>query len=465
MQAPKALNALETLRQAGYSADAQGLQNFSTRMGLIASATAGLIEDPSEAGVRRAFGFLLNPNNKASDYGLGVPQVADAYKAFTDKKTGKILPPEQVRKIAQQYNTQALQSQEALRMHLPQTQQFNTGAQSGQVVTGSAMNPQGFSVANQPGPTTQTVDTRRTLPDGSPNPNFGQPQILGAAPAGPPEVVRTDSKGRPLPPVRQMMEGAQVVSREPPVDARTGKPLMTTQAASTMGGPIPTALPPGQSAAIETATAGPAKASTEAYSKDLTDSRDYATRMNPLKQAIPLLEKSKTGPGSETIQHVKAFAQAMGIPVPNEKSIADYAEAKKYLAQNAASVAPPGTNIPSVLNAFEANPNMQQPKQAAVDLSKMLYGLGRLKQASMLAFQKYGPKLPNGQPDAAQYNEWASKWSPKQDIRGYIADLMTPEQRAALTKSVKPGSPTAQKIKESYLSAKEHDLLGDVEGH
>src|SRR5438445_13486667 len=32
MQAPKALNALETLRHAGYAADTQGLQNFDTRM-------------------------------------------------------------------------------------------------------------------------------------------------------------------------------------------------------------------------------------------------------------------------------------------------------------------------------------------------------------------------------------------------------------------------------------------------
>ena len=106
--------------------------------------------------------------------------------------------------------------------------------------------------------------------------------------------------------------------------------------------------------------------------------------MNPLKQAIPLLEKlGKTGvgPTTETIQHIKSAAQSLGIPVPNDKAITNYAEAKKYLSQNAAAVAPPGTNIPSVLNAFEANPNMQQPQQAAVELSKMLYGLGRLRQA------------------------------------------------------------------------------------
>ncbi len=51
-----------------------------------------------------------------------------------------------------------------------------------------------------------------------------------------------------------------------------------------------------------------------------------------------------------------------------------------------------------------------------------------------------------------------------------MADLMTPEDRASLLKSVpkeikgKP-NPQAVKIAQSYQTAKSLGLLGDVEGH
>ena len=75
---------------------------------------------------------------------------------------------------------------------------------------------------------------------------------------------------------------------------------------------------------------------------------------------------------------------------------------------------------------MEANPSVKQPNEAAIHLSKMLYGLGRLRQASVLAFQT--AKKKEGLTDS-DYTDWASKWSRDQDPRAHMADLMSPEQR------------------------------------
>ncbi len=140
MAAPKALSAIEHLRNAGHQADATGLQNFSTRMGLIASATAHIIDDPSKEGVMRGLSFLANPNNGGAKVGLGIPQLVDAQKQFYDAK-GNLKPPGELVKIAKQINTQALASQEALRQHLPQVENVDTGQRIVTAPKGSPMNP------------------------------------------------------------------------------------------------------------------------------------------------------------------------------------------------------------------------------------------------------------------------------------------------------------------------------------
>ncbi len=436
MQAPKALNALETLRHAGYAADTQGLVNFNTRMEHVGKAAAYIIENPTKDGVMKGFGYLANPNNGAAKVGLGIPQIADAQKEYYDAK-GNLLPPAQIRAIAQRQATQAANTMEAIRMHLPGAENVDTGQRIVTAPTGTQMNPAiGRAVQKEIPPTAE-----------QPGPN-NQPTFRGTQPPS----TGTDVQ---MPGQRAPQEDITKRILWPTNPTSGGKPVTLAQP----GDGTQYGVPRGGAAALAPGQAEPLTASGAAYAKDLAESRGFAERMNPLKQAIPLLEKlGKTGvgPTTETIQHIKSAAQSLGLPVPNEKAITNYAEAKKYLSQNAAAVAPPGTNIPSVLNAFEANPNMQQPQQAAVELSKMLYGLGRLRQASVLAFQKTG--LPAG-----QYTDWASKWAPQQDVRGYIADLMTPQQRKDLLKSVPKGSAQAAKVAESYKTAKSLDLLGDVE--
>lgn len=312
--------------------------------------------------------------------------------------------------------------------------------------------------------------------DSNPNsPNYGRETTMGvygdrpiqlppaAAPAAPVRAPRAAPAPAPagaMPPVEGAPGRAKVPSSAKVVGDDEGVKSGIYDAPSfndrfSAARPV-TKLAPGEVAPLEAA------------SKDYIAARDFNNNFDtakiPLQMAIPLVEKlgkTGSGPGQETIQHIKAFAQTMGLPVPNEKSITNYAEAKKYLSQNAAMAAPPGTNVPSVVAAFESNPNLQQPNQATAELAKTLYGLARMRRASYLAFEDAQKKenLP-----ANSYSKWVSKnWSNQYDVRGFMADLMTPEQRAELTKSVKPGTELAKRIRSSVDLAKKLNLFGDVE--
>lgn len=456
MAAPKAFSAIEALRNAGHAADEQAVRSQMAQVQYVASQLSPLYK--KKGGVSydelvKLAGPIIANGTKLGVKGT-IPSIAEALQknhGVTDIQRGQWVD---------QHYEQGIAVGRQFEAELPRTTTIDDNGNVSVQPAGTQKNPRTFDMKKQLAPGQKGVDDReyiyhQTTGQKIRNPNYGQEFVLGAGGGGGPDVTDTGIAGKT--PIRQFTEGSRVVSREPTVNAATGQPMQSREAARANSGAssMPTSLPPGSGA--------PLAASGEAYAKDLADSRNYGERMNPLRQAIPLLEKlgkSGTGPGQETIQHIKAFAQTFGIPTINQKTVTDYAEAKKYLSQNAAAVAPPGTNIPSVLNAFEANPNMGQPQQAAVDLSKMLYGLGRMRQASVLAFKE--AKKAEGLPDNA-YTDWASEWSKNQDPRAYMADLMSPEERTKLSKAIKPGSEQAKKFKSSVDTAQRLKLFGDVE--
>lgn len=462
MKAPQALNALETLRQAGYAADEKGIDALRNQMGYSAQLLSPYMKlDPKKGdGITQEelmtnWGKMLK---HGADYGLhGMVPLASKALQETHGMT-----PQQRLEWAQNAYLKGQANAQTFEASLPQTTPFATGARSGTAVTGTRFNPQGVSMATEPPPTQPTVDTRERLPNGKPNPGYGQPMIMGSGTSEPPPMTRTDSTGRVIPPVRQFTEGSTVVGREPPVNAATGQPIQTPQAAATAApvpavsrpaaGPIPTGLPPTVAAQME--------ASQKNYTAHQEFAGNYQTIANPLKSAIPLLEKVTTGPTTETINKLQAGAEALGLKIPTSENISNYAKATKYLMQNATSIAPPGTNIPSVMAAFEANPNMSQPSGAVRDLSKAMLALSRYKMAAYAEFEKTG--YP-----ATYFNKWAAnEWSLSQDPRAYGADLMTPDQRAKLEKTLRPGSEEAKRFKNSLdTAASVPGLLGDVEGH
>lgn len=452
MAAPKAFSAIEALRNAGHAADEQAVRSQMAQVQYVANQMSPFYK--KKGGVTQEDLIKIAGPTIANGTKLGVkgviPSVAEALQkthGMTDVQRGQWLD---------QHYEQGLATGRQFEAELPRTKTYDDQGNLIEADAGTQKNPKTFTIKKQLAPGQKGVDDReyiyhQTTGQKIRNPNYGQEFVLGAGGGGGPDVTDTGIAGKT--PVRQFTEGSRVVSREPTVNAATGQPMQSREASRANSGAssMPVALPPGSVA--------PLAASGEAYAKDLADSRNYSERMNPVRQAIPLLEKlgkSGTGPGQETIQHFKAFSQVFGIPTINQKDITNYAEAKKYLAQNGASVAPPGTNMTVADNALAGNPNMGQPQQAAVDLSKMLYALGRMKQASILAFKKTG--LPSN-----QYTDWASEWSPKQDVRGYLADLMSPDERAKLAKAIKPGSEQAKRIKASVDTLHEFGLSGDVE--
>lgn len=443
MAAPKAFSAIEHLRNAGHAADEQAIRSQLAQVQYVASQMSPLYKKKGGVSQEELIGIAGPTIANGTKLGVKgtIPSVAEALQkthGMTNAQRGQWLD---------QHYEQGIAVGRQFEAELPRTKVLDDAGNIIVTPAGTEKNPRTFNIQKQVPPGQPTIDDRPTLPNGQPNPNYGQPSVLGPSGSGGPNITDTGIAGRP--PVRQFTEGSKVVSREPPVNAATGQPIQSPEAARA-NAPIPTGLPPGETERL--------KASQDTYSADVRAAADYQTKINPLKSAIPLLEKVTTGPGTETLNHVQAFAEAMGIKIPTSENVKNYAEAKKYLSQNATAIAPAGTNVPGVMAAFESNPNTQQPSDAARDLSKTMLTLARMKQAQVQAFKKTG--LP-----ANRYADWSADWASQQDARAYGADLMSPEQRAKLEKSIKPGSVQAKRFKNSFETAKEHELLGDVEGH
>lgn len=443
MQAPKAFSAIEALRNAGHAADEQAVRSQMAQVQYVASQMSPFYK--KKGGVTQEDLIKIAGPTIANGTKLGVkgviPSVAEALQkthGMNDIQRGQWLD---------QHYEQGLATGRQFEAELPRTKTYDDQGNLIEADAGTQKNPKTFTIKKQVAPGQPTIDDRQTLPNGQPNPNYGQPSVLGPGGSGGPNITDTGIAGRP--PVRQFTEGSRVVSREPPVDAATGRPIQSREA-TRANAPIPTGLPPGETERL--------KASQDAYTAASRASADYQTRINPLKSAIPLLEKVTTGPTTEIMNHVQAAAEALGFKIPTSEDVSSYAKAKKYLNQNATSIAPAGTNVPGVMAAFESNPNMQQPSDAVRDLTKVMLTLSRMKQAEILAFEK--TNLPKN-----RFTEWAAEWGPQQDARAYGADLMSPEQRTKLEKSIKAGSVQAKRFKNSFETAKEHELLGDVEGH
>lgn len=397
MAAPKALTAVEHLRNAGHQADAAGLQNFNTRMGLIASATAHIIDDPSKEGVMRGLSFLANPNNGASKVGLGIPQLVDAQKQFYDAK-GNLKPPGELVKIAKQLNTQALQSQEALRQHLPQVENVDTGQRIVTAGKGSPMNPA----------TGRTI--QREIPPEATQPGAdNQPTFRGTQPPSTGADVRYPGQ----PDISKRIVGYA----KPGDGTEYGKPRGGAAAAA-----------PGAAEAQREVGA----ISGKNLAADLDASKNYQRTVFPLEKAIPALEQLGTtgsGPGTSEINNVKSFLLSMGVPGVNVEKIKNYDEANKYLVDFVNQTGNSGTND-KLAAAFSGNPSTKISNAAAQDVAKAALALQKMQRAQLSMFQKSG--LPDD-----QYSKFTSSNALKLDPRAFGIDYMKPEQVKKMLESLK----------------------------
>lgn len=191
----------------------------------------------------------------------------------------------------------------------------------------------------------------------------------------------------------------------------------------------------------------------------------YGQRVNPLRQAIPILEKMKEtdiGPTSERWNEIKSTAVSLGagkLAGIDPDKIADYNELKKYFSQYSAQAAAtlgPKTND-GLATAVTSNPNVHMDKLSALELSKVALGVERMQQAGVLEFNA---KVDRGEAIPSGFNKFMVDWGTKQDPRAFVYDLMSKEQQDKLKKTL----PAAElnKIRNGMNIADRHGLLGDV---
>lgn len=422
MAAPKALTAVEHLRAAGHQADAVGLQNFNTRMGLIASATAHIIDDPSKEGVMRGLSFLANPNNGAAKVGLGIPQLVDAQKQFYDTK-GNLKPPGELVKIAKQINTQALQSQEALKMHLPRAENMETGQGTETVSGGSPMSPAvGRFVQKEIGPDV-------TQPGVNNQPEYRGPQ---------PRTPTTYAPGTPGAPT----SGGKPVKLAQPGDG-------TTYGIPRGGSASP---PPG----FQTATEGEAQNSVRMAAELQTANNEAPAT----KAIIGNLEKEAknftSGPMADYKRLAKSFAVA-NIPLPESlkkkgaafdpESIADQESFNKniYNLVQSQFKALGGTGTDSKLeSASHTSPSELMSQVGIKNILSLLKGNQDAIEAKTKAWNVWKKANgPQSYPDFAQ--DFNSKFDPrvfqfkymgKPERQEYFDKIDNPDERRELKRRV-----------------------------
>jgi hypothetical protein len=307
------------------------------------------------------------------------------------------------------------------------------------------------SLANQLPPGTPTVAT--TNPG---DPNYGAPAITGpAAPAGLMPPANGAPARAPVPSSRKVIGDKEADAAGLYERPAAAKPAAAATAAP---GPVITGLPPGTAHSMEGAAA--------AYNDASAAAGKYGQRVNPLRQAIPLLERMKEtdiGPTSERWNDLKSTAVTLGagkvIGGIDPEKIRDYNELKKYFSQyssQAAATLGPKTND-GLATAVTSNPNVHMDKLSALELSKVALGVERMQQAGVLEFNA---AVAAGKAAPSQFNKFMVKWGTEQDPRAFVYDLLSPEQQQKLKKTLSKAE--LDKIRNGMNIADRHGLLGDV---
>jgi hypothetical protein len=141
-------------------------------------------------------------------------------------------------------------------------------------------------------------------------------------------------------------------------------------------GSVVAAPPPGSIEAQKAAGTGSGEELVNARHRSL----NYQQEVFPLEQAIPALEKlgpKGTGPGTESINHLKSFVLS-NIPGADFKGLKDdvatYDKAKKYLTDFVNQNGNSGTND-KLAASFAGNPSVNISNAAAVDVAKSALAL------------------------------------------------------------------------------------------
>lgn len=311
-----------------------------------------------------------------------------------------------------------------------------------------------------------TATPAKTYLRGGPVPS-GAPIAVQA----PPTQVEYDTNGKPvfrgsqnpqLPPNSLPVQGGfpgqyQQGGSTAPIVPHVVKTLPITQSQQPVTSPVG---PRGGSAGFAPGVAEAAKETGAASGAQLAQERaasaNFQRDVFPLAQAIPALQSlgtKGTGPGTETLNHIKSFILS-NVPGVTEKNfeglsdVATYDKAKKYLTDFVNQTGNSGTND-KLAAAFAGNPSVSISNAAAVDVAKSALALRRMKQAAYMEFES--KNLPDD-----QFSKHFAKRINEIDPRAFGVDMMTPEAKAKLKTQLSKNKIEAERFEKSLELA--HNL-------
>ncbi len=336
---------------------------------------------------------------------------------------------------------------------------FNQGQQTTPVVTSPrfGMRPTGSPIQNQPAPNTQIYDTNPTLEDGSPNPNYNRPTLLGPRSPVAPPGVSTGPGQAPAP-------GSTAPIQPNPVRTLPVTPdkniNLTGPGKTITGVDVQDVPPPNQQVSnrfampqsFATGQAPLFEEGKKAYSEDQSLATQKLTAVKPAIAAANLMKDLRSGPGTETWNKAVAFMKANNIiPTTANDPTAIYQEVNKYLNQY---VRDGGTRSDADLAQRElANPNVtQQISPALIKLTRNTIALDRIQAARAGAFQSN---------DFSQYGRYRSNFPASVDERAFSIDLLEPKEKQQLLGDMlkKKDTKEGQKFFKSLEIAKRTGVL------
>lgn len=404
------------------------------RFGSINNAASGLLSDP-DLGQKDVTGKLWDV--------LGRLTKGDAMTAAHAVQFMQQFPtdPAQQAQAIKAVHAQTLDAWQKGQAYLGQTQGISTGGGTkfvGAPAFGGTPQDRGY-VPNTLQPTTPSINTDQN------SPQFGRESPMGVY--GNPPISGPSLPAANGAPARAVVPSTKSVVGDQEAQDRGLYPPQVK--------PV-TKLAPGEAEAMQ--------GSATAYNDAMLAGAKYSQRVNPLRQAIPILEKMKEteiGPTSERWNDIKSTAVTLGagtLAGIDPEKIKNYNELKKYFSQytsQAAATLGPKTND-GLATAVTSNPNVHMDKMSATDLSKMALGAERMQQAGAHEFDEL---VRSGKAKPGDFNRFMLKWGTDQDPRAFVYDIMDKKAQDAVKKL-----PTAEraKVAEGMRIAEKWKLLGDV---
>lgn len=446
-------NKLLTNARGEQALQLDNIKLATERFGMVNSAAAGLLSDP-ELGSKDITGKLWDT--------LGRLTKGDAMSAQHAVMFMQGFPrdPRMQAQAVKSVHAQTLNAWEKGRAYIGETQALASGG--GNKLLGL---PAFRNVIEDRGYIPNTLPPGQATIDSDPNsPNYGRETTMGTY--GNPVIQRPSSVPQPraarINPAAAGVSAARsrVPSTNSVVGDEEGERAGLYESPSfndRFNGSRPVSkLAPGE----DTALTG----SAQTYNDAMGNAGRYAQRVNPLRQAIPILERMRPeeiGPLSERWNEIKSTAQSLGagkLAGIDPEKIKDFSELKKYFVQyasQAASTLGPRTND-GLATAVTSNPNTKMDKLSATELSKVALGIERMQQAAALEFNDL---VQRGKAQPGSFNRFMLKWATEQDPRSFVYDLMDKKGQDKID-SLKGDE--LKKFLGGIRLAKKWKLIGDV---